>query len=208
MAIFPFLRGVQHCLMQGSLILGSHHLLTEGIQGVAHRKVYLAVGRTNTRIYRFDPIDGDTRVVDNVAAYKAGYTAMGAQYRGDGKEPLLLAVSDNKLVTIDVEAGAVTDEVVDGLPSGKTWYDGDTDVDGKILFIVGDPDVRSYSIDVAAKKATPGHKPGSGRWDDFAHHPKDGRLDYDRRRQRRFAPDRPCQGADEDRAQGTGLRTR
>lgn len=162
--------------MLGSLILGSHHLLTEGIQGVAHRKVYLAVGRTNTRIYRFDPIDGDTRVVDNVPVYKAGYTAMGAQYRGDGKEPLLLAVSDNKLVTIDVEAGTVTDEVVDGLPSGKTWYDGDTDVNGKILFIVGDPDVRSYSIDVAAKKATPGHKPGSGRWDDFAHHPKDGRL--------------------------------
>ena len=72
---------------------------------MAHRKVYLAVGRTNTRIYRFDPIDGDTRVVENVPAYKAGYTAMGAQYRGDDKEPLLLAVSHNRLITIDVAAG-------------------------------------------------------------------------------------------------------
>ncbi len=60
---------------------------------MAHRKVYLAVGRTNTRIYRFDPIDGDTRVVEKVSAYEDGYTAMGAQYRGDDKEPLLFAVS-------------------------------------------------------------------------------------------------------------------
>lgn len=59
---------------------------------MAHRKVYLAVGRTNTRIYRFDPIDGDTRVVANVPPYEPGYTAMGAQYRGDDKEPLLLAL--------------------------------------------------------------------------------------------------------------------
>ncbi|GAA2482596.1 hypothetical protein GCM10010406_18610 [Streptomyces thermolineatus] len=143
---------------------------------MAHRKVYLAVGRTNTRIYRFDPIDGDTRVVENVPAYKAGYTAMGAQYRGDDKEPLLLAVSGNKLVTIDVAAGKVTDEVVDGLPDDKTWYCGDMDTDGKTLYIVSYPGVPSYSIDVAAKKATAGSDSGAGRWDDFAHHPKDGRL--------------------------------
>ncbi|MFE2052978.1 hypothetical protein [Streptomyces sp. NPDC059459] len=37
--------------------------------------------------------------------YEPGCTAMGAQYRGDDKEPLLLAVSHNKLVTIDVAAG-------------------------------------------------------------------------------------------------------
>ncbi|MGG7575850.1 DUF6923 family protein [Streptomyces sirii] len=143
---------------------------------MAHRKVYLAVGRKNTRIYRFDPLDGDTRVVDNVPAYAAGYTAMGAQYRGDDKEPLLLAISDNKLVTIDVADGTVGDEVVDGLPSGMTWYDGDLDADGKILFVVSDPNVPSYSIDVTAKTAAVGKLPGSGRWDDFAHHPKNGRL--------------------------------
>lgn len=143
---------------------------------MAHRKVYLAVGRTNTRIYRFDPIDGDTRVVENVPEYKAGYTAMGAQYRGDDKEPLLFAVSGNKLVTIDVAAGTVTDEVVDGLPSDKTWYCGDMDADGKTLYIVSYPGVPSYSIDVTAKKATASSDSGAGRWDDFAHHPKDGRL--------------------------------
>ncbi|MFF8918209.1 DUF6923 family protein [Streptomyces sp. NPDC015032] len=143
---------------------------------MTHRKVYLAVGRTNTRIYRFDPIDGDTRVVEKVAAYEAGYTAMGAQYRGDDKEPLLFAVSDNRLVTIDVEAGTVSDAVVDGLPSGQKWFDGDMDVDGKKLLVAGDPDRPSYTIDVVTRTATPGHRPGSGRWDDFAHHPKDGRL--------------------------------
>ncbi|MFJ1616290.1 DUF6923 family protein [Streptomyces sp. NPDC088251] len=143
---------------------------------MAHRKVYLAVGRTNTRIYRFDPIDGDTRVVENVSAYKAGYTAMGARYRGDGKEPLLFAVSDNRLVAIDVEAGTVSDAVVDGLPSGLKWYDGDMDVDGKKLLVASGPDVPSYTIDVVTRTATAGHRPGSGRWDDFAHHPKDGRL--------------------------------
>ncbi|MFG2196810.1 DUF6923 family protein [Streptomyces sp. NPDC048639] len=143
---------------------------------MAHRKVYLAVGRTNTRIYRFDPIDGDTRVVGNVPAYAAGYTAMGAQYRGEDKEPLLLAVSDNKLVTIDVEAGTVTDAVVNGLPSGKTWYGGDLDDDGKTLYVVSNPGVPSYSIDVTTRTATAGSDSGAGRWDDFAHHPKDGRL--------------------------------
>lgn len=143
---------------------------------MAHRKVYLAVGRTNTRIYRFDPIDGDTRVVEKVPAYEAGYTAMGAQYRGDDKEPLLFAVSDNRLVTIDVEAGTVSDAVVDGLPSGRDWYDGDMDIDGKKLLVASGPDVPSFTIDVVARTATAGHCPGPGRWDDFAHHPKDGRL--------------------------------
>ncbi|WP_330285589.1 hypothetical protein [Streptomyces sp. NBC_00576] len=60
---------------------------------MANRKVYLAVGRTNTRFYRFDPIDGDVRLIENVPVYVNGYTAMGAQYRGDGQEPLLHAVS-------------------------------------------------------------------------------------------------------------------
>ncbi|MFE7428450.1 hypothetical protein [Streptomyces sp. NPDC057545] len=143
---------------------------------MAHRKVYLAVGRTNTRIYRFDPIDGDTRVVGKVPAYEAGYSAMGAQYRGDGKEPLLFAVSDNRLVVIDVETGKVSDAVVEGLPSGLTWYDGDMDGDGKELLVASGPDMPSYTIDVAARTAVPGPRPGPGRWDDFAHHPKDGRL--------------------------------
>ncbi|MFE7975627.1 DUF6923 family protein [Streptomyces shenzhenensis] len=143
---------------------------------MAHRKVYLAVGRTNTRIYRFDPIDGDTRVVDNVPAYEAGYTAMGAQYRGDDKEPLLYAVSGDRLITIDVAAGTLRDDVVVGLPDGRKWYDGDTGADGKTLFIVGGPDEPSYSIDVVARRAVPGNRPGTGRWDDFAHHPKDGSL--------------------------------
>ncbi|MFJ8533848.1 hypothetical protein [Streptomyces sp. NPDC093591] len=142
---------------------------------MAHRKVYLAVGRTNTRIYRFDPIDGDTRVVANVPPYEPGYTAMGAQYRGDDKEPLLLAVSHNKLITIDVAAGTLKDQVIDGLPSGP-WFDGDMDPDGKILFVVSNPEVHSYAIDVAALKAMPRNAPGSGRWDDFAYHPRDGRL--------------------------------
>ncbi|MFE9367528.1 DUF6923 family protein [Streptomyces sp. NPDC006978] len=143
---------------------------------MAHRKVYLAVGRTSTRIYRFDPIDGDTRVVEKVPAYKDGYTAMGAQYRGDDKEPLLFAVSGNRLVTIDVEAGTVSDKTVAGLPGGLKWYDGDMDDDGKKLFVASGPDVPSYMIDVVARTATEGPRPGSGRWDDFAHHPKDGRL--------------------------------
>ncbi|MFF8554625.1 hypothetical protein ACF058_17520 [Streptomyces sp. NPDC015501] len=143
---------------------------------MTHRKVYLAVGRTNTRIYRFDPIDGDTRVVENVPAYRGGYTAMGAQYRGDGKEPLLFAVSGDRLVTVDVEAGTVSDAVVEGLPDGLKWYDGDMDDDGKKLFVASGPDVPSYTIDVVTRTATAGPCPGPGRWDDFAHHPKDGRL--------------------------------
>ncbi|MER6529565.1 hypothetical protein [Streptomyces sp. NPDC001508] len=143
---------------------------------MAHRKVYLAVGRKSTRIYRFDPVDGDTRVAHNVPAYEPGYTAMGAQYRGDDKEPLLYAVSGNKLITIDVEAGTLREDAVKGLPADMKWYDGDTDPGEKTLFVVGGPDEPSYSIDVVAKEAAPGHKPGSGRWDDFAHHPKDGRL--------------------------------
>jgi hypothetical protein len=143
---------------------------------MANRKVYLAVGRKNTRLYRFDPIDGDVRAIDTVPAYANGYTAMGAQYRGDGQEPLLHAVSGNKLVTIDPEEGDLTDAVVDGLPSGRTWYDGDIEADGKSLIIVGNPDVPSYTIDVDVKKAVAGNRPGSGRWDDYAFHPKNGRL--------------------------------
>lgn len=142
---------------------------------MAHRKVYLAVGRTNTRLYRFDPIDGDTRVVDNVPPYEPGYTAMGAQYSDEDKEPLLLAVSHDRLITIDVAAGTLKDQVIDGLPKGP-WYDGDMDPDGKSLFVVSDPGVHSYAIDVAARKALPRNAPGGGRWDDFAYHPKDGRL--------------------------------
>ncbi|GGU14451.1 YncE family protein [Streptomyces lateritius] len=142
---------------------------------MAHRKVYLAVGRTHTRIYRFDPIDGDTRVVENVRPYEAGYTAMGAQYRGDDTEPLLLAVSRNKLITIDVAAGTLKEQVIDGLPDGP-WFDGDMDPDGKTLFAVSNPGTPSYAIDVAAGKATPRNAPGGGRWDDFAYHPKNGRL--------------------------------
>ncbi|GLU47890.1 hypothetical protein [Nocardiopsis ansamitocini] len=143
---------------------------------MTHRKVYLAVGRKNTRIYRFDPIDGDTRLVDNVAPYKSGFTAMGAQYREDGKEPLLFAVSGGGLVVIDVEAGTVAQHPVQGLPTGVTWYDGDMSTDGKTLFVAGDPQGHSYSIDVANKTATAGNPPGGGRWDDFAQHPKDHRL--------------------------------
>ena len=142
---------------------------------MAHRKVYLAVGRTHTRIYRFDPIDGDTRVVENVLPYEAGYTAMGAQYLGDDKEPLLLAVSGNKLITIDVAAGTLKEQVIDGLPEGP-WFDGDMDPDGKTLFAVSNPGTPSYAIDVAAGKATSRNAPGGGRWDDFAYHPKNGRL--------------------------------
>ncbi|MEU5115589.1 hypothetical protein AB0G64_29280 [Streptomyces longwoodensis] len=142
---------------------------------MAHRKVYLAVGRTGTRIYRFDPIDGDTRVVDNVGPYESGCTAMGAQHRGDDQEPLLLAVSGNKLITIDVAVGTPKDQVIDGLPKGP-WFDGDMDPDGKTLFVAGNPDTPSYATDVAAGTATPRDSPGGGRWDDFAYHPKDGRL--------------------------------
>lgn len=91
---------------------------------MAHRKVYLAVGRSTTRIYRFDPIDGDTRVVDNVPPYGPGCTAMGAQYRGDDKEPLSPAVSHNKLITIDVSTGTLKEQDTDGLPS-RPWFDGD-----------------------------------------------------------------------------------
>ncbi|WP_026923707.1 hypothetical protein [Glycomyces arizonensis] len=143
---------------------------------MTHRKVYLAVGRKNTRIYRFDPIDGDTRVVGNVPPYESGYTAMGAQYRGENKEPLLFAVSGDKLITIDVEAGTLDSHVVEDLPGHETWFDGDMSGDGKTLFVAGDGNGPSYSIDVVAKKAATGHKPGGGRWDDFARHPKDDRL--------------------------------
>ncbi|WP_369179625.1 hypothetical protein [Streptomyces mutabilis] len=105
---------------------------------MAHRKVYLAVGWTSTRIYRFDPIDGDTRVVDNVAPYEGGYIAMGAQYRGDDQEPLLLAVIGNKLITIYVATGTLKEQVIDGLPKGP-WFDGDMDPDGKNPFVAGNP---------------------------------------------------------------------
>ena len=50
------------------------------------------------------------------------------------------------------------------------------DVDGRHLFVLGGPDEPSYTIDVAATTAVEGNPPGGGRWDDFAHHPKDGRL--------------------------------
>ncbi|MCY9784274.1 hypothetical protein KIK06_10250 [Nocardiopsis sp. EMB25] len=143
---------------------------------MTHRKVYLAVGRNNTRIYRFDPIDGDTRLAENVPPYEPGYTAMGAQYRGDGKEPLLFAVSGGDLITIDVEAGTLDSHRVKDLPSDVTWYDGDMSADGKTLFIAGSPNGPSHSIDVTTKTATPGPRPGGGRWDDFARHPKDHRL--------------------------------
>ncbi|MFH9985248.1 DUF6923 family protein [Streptomyces luteogriseus] len=143
---------------------------------MANRKVYLAVGRTDTRLYRFDPIDGDVRVIGNVPAYPSGYTAMGAQYRGDGHEPLLHAVGGNKLVTMDAEEGTLTDAVVEGLPSGRTWYDGDIAADGTSLLVVSDPNVPSYTIDVTAKTASAGKLPGSGRWDDYSFHPKNGWL--------------------------------
>lgn len=143
---------------------------------MAHRKVYLAVGRKNTRIYRFDPVDGDTRMVEEVEPYGPGFSAMGAQYRGETKEPLLYAVSEDRLVAIDVEAGTLDAHPVEGLPAGTTWYDGDTDVSGSTLLVGGGPHDPTYSIDLAARRAVPGNAPGSGRWDDFAHHPKDGRL--------------------------------
>lgn len=143
---------------------------------MANRKVYLAVGRTNTRLYRFDPIDGDVRVIENVPRYANGYTAMGARYRGDGQEPLLHAVSGNKLVTMDPQEGTLTDAVVQGLPSGKTWYDGDIASDGISLLVVSTPNVPSYTIDVEAKTATAGHLPGGGRWDDYSFHPENGQL--------------------------------
>ncbi|WP_411084740.1 hypothetical protein [Streptomyces sp. cmx-18-6] len=75
-----------------------------------------------------------------------------------------------------MEAGTVSDAVVEGLPSGLKWYDGDMDNDGKKLLVASGPDVPSYTIDVVVRAATAGNRPGSGRWDDFAHHPKDGRL--------------------------------
>ncbi|MER6013992.1 YncE family protein [Streptomyces bluensis] len=100
---------------------------------------------------------------------------MGAQYRGEDKEPLLLAVSGNKLITIDVAAGTLKEQVIDGLPDGP-WFDGDMDPDSKSLFVVSNPDTPSYAIDIAAQKATPRNAPGGGRWDDFAYHPKSGRL--------------------------------
>ncbi|MEU3713597.1 hypothetical protein [Streptomyces catenulae] len=143
---------------------------------MAHRKVYLAVGRTHTRIHRFDPLDGDTRVVENVPAYAPGYTAMGAQYRGDDTEPLLLAVSGNKLITVDVVAGTLREDTVEGLPPHAKWYDGDTSPDGKSLLVMGDPEAPTYTIDIAARKAVPGNSPGGGRWDDFSARPRDGHL--------------------------------
>lgn len=157
-------------------MIGASYFFTKGTRTVAHRKVYLAVGRTHTRLYRFDPIDGDVRVIDNVAAYEAGYAAMGARYRGDDKEPLLLAVSGNKLITIDPTTGTLSEDIVEGLPDDQTWFDGDTDADGKTLLIMGGPDKPSYTIDTVTKKATPGHRPGGGRWDDFSSHPRSGWL--------------------------------
>ena len=42
--------------------------------------------------------------------------------------------------------------------------------------VVSGPDEPSYMIDVTTKTAVAGNPPGGGRWDDFAHHPRDGRL--------------------------------
>ena len=98
---------------------------------MAHRQVHLAVGRTNTRIHRFDPID--------------------------------------------VTAGALTDQVIDGLP-GDPWCDGEMAPDGEFLFVARAPGVHSHAIDVATGKALPRDPLGGGRWDDFAYHPMNGGL--------------------------------
>ncbi|MFF8096198.1 hypothetical protein [Streptomyces sp. NPDC016675] len=42
---------------------------------MAQGEVYLAVGWIKTRIYRFDSIGSDTRVVENVPPYEPGRTA-------------------------------------------------------------------------------------------------------------------------------------
>ncbi|WP_238783003.1 hypothetical protein [Streptomyces monomycini] len=137
---------------------------------MAGQYVHLAVGRTNTQIYRFDPNTWDIELVSQVPAFSAGYTAMGER---DG---LLYAMSRHNLVTIDpVKGGTPTTQAIQDLPD-TTWYGGDVTPDKKSLFICPDPNIASYDIDLAGHQATPGNPPGSGRWDDWAYHPEDGRL--------------------------------
>ncbi|MGA5134549.1 DUF6923 family protein [Streptomyces olivoreticuli] len=137
---------------------------------MARKYVYLAVGRQQTRLYRFDPVDWDIALVDKVPAYKGYYAAMGER---DGK---LYAMSGQDLVTVNPEGGAPSAQHVAGLRVTGTWFCGDVKPDGSTLIVCAGPADPAYEINLGSKAATALNPAGAGRWDDWSYHPNDGRL--------------------------------
>ncbi|GGT84587.1 Ig-like domain-containing protein [Streptomyces violascens] len=137
---------------------------------MAEQYVYLAVGRTDTRIFRFDPVQWDVQVYDKVATFPDGYASMG---RLDDR---LYALSKNNLVIIDLEKGGVPDTQFIQEFEDQGWFCGDVTPGGKTLFACAGPGTPVYEIDLSSATATAGNVAGGGRWDDWAYHPVDGRL--------------------------------
>ena len=137
--------------------------------------VYVAASKKNTQLYRFNPLNGEVKVVDNVKSYPDGYTALGLR-PADKK---IYGMSFDNLITIDPITGVIEKQKVQGLASNSAWFNGDFEPDGKTLFVSTiAPNKPTWRIDVRQKplKAEPFTATGGGRWDDWVFHPADKRL--------------------------------
>lgn len=146
--------------------------------------VYVAVGKQNTKLFRFNPTAGSFDAVRDPEGkeivYAPGYDSMG--YRAaDGK--LYAMRNDDKrtmLVVIDPKSGKISDHEVDGLNNpASEWFMGAFDSDGNTLMVAAGPSEPIMLIDVTAnppKVTGTQHPSGSGRFDDWSFHPTDRRL--------------------------------
>ncbi|MFE0176158.1 hypothetical protein ACFWZ2_27930 [Streptomyces sp. NPDC059002] len=137
---------------------------------MARKFVYLAIGRTKTEVYKFDPVEWEINRVDTVPAYDVGYTAMGIL------DETLYAVSQDNLVVIDLTTGTITPKPMGQHFTDWGWFCGEVTPDKKSLVVCSGPNTPVHWIDLASARATPGNAGGAGRWDDWSYHPKDGRL--------------------------------
>ncbi|TXC99487.1 hypothetical protein [Streptomyces sp. ISID311] len=142
--------------------------------------LFLAVGQENTDLYTFDADTAETHRI-SAQPYAPGYGAMG--YRKTDNKLYSLQRHGCKLVVIDPDKGNVQGERdIEGLDcanmTGQVWFDGDIDSDGNLV-VAGISKFPSYKIDLADPshpKAIELNRSRPGKWDDWALHPKDGRL--------------------------------
>ncbi|MEI5102516.1 hypothetical protein RB200_33450 [Streptomyces sp. PmtG] len=137
---------------------------------MARKYVYLAIGRTDTKLYQFDPVEWEISRVESVPAYPNGYSAMGK------RDHELFAVSKDDLVTIDLTNNKITTTPTGQHFTDWGWFCGEVTPDEKSLVVCSGPDVPVHWFDLSTAHPTPGNDAGAGRWDDWSYHPKDGRL--------------------------------
>lgn len=149
--------------------------------GQCHSYTYTAVGKYNTKLYRTNPLTGES--TDTGIVWDKGFDAMGYSILTDrlyaiSRDNFDMLIIDPNTPTGNIKRVPVTDEQGTDMRGNNYWEQGDVTPDGKTYILSGAGNKAGASIDLTAPvpKATWITTPGGGNWWDWAVHPKDGQL--------------------------------